>query len=170
MQVQIHFKDARNKRVDVLHPIKLDWTQTGLQTFGGETNVQAKLILKPADYVIGETKTNPTSTNAQVQPSVSESNVNYSKSVTIFPAVDNSMSVAVQTQIPANADKSLNKSLDLSLPPETDSKSCLTVETPKTDQTATCHVSTSSSPIPDDKPTLNRSIPDDCSSASRYNI
>ena len=51
MHVQIHFKDARNKRVDVSHLLKLDWTQTGLQTFGGETTVDAQLILKPADFI-----------------------------------------------------------------------------------------------------------------------
>ena len=51
MHVQIHFKDARSKRVDISHLLKLDWTQTGLQTFGGETTVDAQLILKPADFI-----------------------------------------------------------------------------------------------------------------------
>ena len=51
VHVQIHFKDARNKRIDLTHQLKLDWTQTGLQTFGGECTTQALLILKPNDYV-----------------------------------------------------------------------------------------------------------------------
>ena len=61
VQVQIHFKDTRNKRIDVLHPIKLDWTQTGLQTFGGETSTQARLIIKPTDYIMMMTENMPTS-------------------------------------------------------------------------------------------------------------
>jgi BRCT domain type II-containing protein len=48
--VQIHFKDSRNKRLDITHPIKLDWTQTGLQTFGGETTKETVMVLKPGDY------------------------------------------------------------------------------------------------------------------------
>lgn len=51
VHVQIHFKDARNKRVDINHQLKLDWTQTGLQTFGGETSCIVRLSLKPNDYV-----------------------------------------------------------------------------------------------------------------------
>ena len=74
VQVQIHFKDTRNKRIDVLHPIKLDWTQTGLQTFGGETSTQARLIIKPTDYIMMMTENMPTS--AIVQSSSSESNIN----------------------------------------------------------------------------------------------
>lgn len=51
IHVQIHFKDARNKRLDINHNLKLDWTQTGLQTFGGETSCCSKLVLKPNDFV-----------------------------------------------------------------------------------------------------------------------
>lgn len=59
IHVQIHFKDARNKRADINHNLKLDWTQTGLQTFGGETSCTTRLVLKPNDF-INETS-NPTS-------------------------------------------------------------------------------------------------------------
>lgn len=69
MQVQVHFKDARNKRVDLIHQIKLDWTQTGLQTFGGETSVSAKLILKPADFVL-DTKSVPLSQSSSEPNSI----------------------------------------------------------------------------------------------------
>lgn len=52
-----------------MHPIKLDWTQTGLQTFGGETIANAKLILKPADFVLD-------SKQAPVVQSSSEMSIN----------------------------------------------------------------------------------------------
>jgi hypothetical protein len=31
--------------------LKLDWTQTGLQTFGGETTQTVQLIIKPSDLI-----------------------------------------------------------------------------------------------------------------------
>ncbi|XP_048861045.1 YEATS domain-containing protein 2 [Brienomyrus brachyistius] len=43
VRVQIHFKDARNKRVDIIHHLKLDRTYTGLQTLGAETVVDVEL-------------------------------------------------------------------------------------------------------------------------------
>ena len=52
IHVQIHFKDPRNKRVDICHQLKLDWTQTGLQTFGGETCQQVELQLKKSDQLL----------------------------------------------------------------------------------------------------------------------
>ncbi len=51
VHVQIHFKDSRNKRIDLNHQLKLDWTQTGLQTFGGECSTQTQLIIKPNDFI-----------------------------------------------------------------------------------------------------------------------
>ncbi|XP_043925944.1 YEATS domain-containing protein 2 isoform X2 [Protopterus annectens] len=39
VRVQIHFKDSRNKRIDIIHNLKLDRTYTGLQTLGAETVV-----------------------------------------------------------------------------------------------------------------------------------
>ncbi len=42
-RVQIHFKRARDKPVDVIHHIKLDRTYTGLQTLGSETIVDVWL-------------------------------------------------------------------------------------------------------------------------------
>lgn len=64
MHVQIHFKDSRNKRVDLSHNLKLDWTQTGLQTFGGETSISTKLVLKPNDFILKSTKVNETQTES----------------------------------------------------------------------------------------------------------
>lgn len=43
VRVQIHFKDPRNKRVDIIHHLKLDRTYTGLQTLGAETVVDVEL-------------------------------------------------------------------------------------------------------------------------------
>lgn len=44
VRVQLHFKDERKKRLDVIHNLKLDRTYTGLQTLGAET-VSNKLWL-----------------------------------------------------------------------------------------------------------------------------
>ncbi|XP_046357383.2 YEATS domain-containing protein 2-like [Haliotis rufescens] len=43
VRVQLHFHDTRNKRVDVIHNLKLDKTCTGLQTLGSETIVEIEL-------------------------------------------------------------------------------------------------------------------------------
>ena len=42
-RVQIHFKDDRDKPVDIIHELKLDKTYTGLQTLGAETNLDVWL-------------------------------------------------------------------------------------------------------------------------------
>lgn len=46
VRVQLHFYDQRNKRVDIIHTLKLDKTFTGLQTLGAETVVDL-LLYKP---------------------------------------------------------------------------------------------------------------------------
>ncbi|XP_069755412.1 YEATS domain-containing protein 2 isoform X2 [Narcine bancroftii] len=43
VRIQIHFRDLRNKRIDVIHHLKLDRTYTGLQTLGAETVVDVEL-------------------------------------------------------------------------------------------------------------------------------
>lgn len=43
VRVQLHFKDSRNKRLDIIHQLKLDRTYTGLQTLGAETVVDVEL-------------------------------------------------------------------------------------------------------------------------------
>lgn len=43
VRVQLHFKDGRNKRFDIIHNLKLDKTYTGLQTLGAETVVNLEL-------------------------------------------------------------------------------------------------------------------------------
>jgi hypothetical protein len=51
VHVQVHFKDTRNKRLDIQHELKLDWTLTGLQTFGGETSRLVDLVVNKNDYI-----------------------------------------------------------------------------------------------------------------------
>ena len=43
VRVQLHFKDGRTKRCDIIHNLKLDKTYTGLQTLGAETVVNLEL-------------------------------------------------------------------------------------------------------------------------------
>ncbi|XP_038048877.1 YEATS domain-containing protein 2-like [Patiria miniata] len=43
IRIQLHFLDPRNKKVDIIHPLKLDRTYTGLQTLGAETIVDVEL-------------------------------------------------------------------------------------------------------------------------------
>ncbi|KAL4228496.1 YEATS domain-containing protein 2 [Mactra antiquata] len=43
VRVQLHFKDNRNKKVDIIHNLKLDRTYTGLQTLGCETVVDIEI-------------------------------------------------------------------------------------------------------------------------------
>uniref|UniRef100_A0A087XK73 YEATS domain-containing protein 2 n=1 Tax=Poecilia formosa TaxID=48698 RepID=A0A087XK73_POEFO len=43
VRIQIHFKDSRNKRIDIIHQLKLDRTYTGLQTLGAETVIDVEL-------------------------------------------------------------------------------------------------------------------------------
>ncbi|KAG8445434.1 hypothetical protein GDO86_010276 [Hymenochirus boettgeri] len=44
VRVQIHFKDSQNKRIDIIHNLKLDRTYTGLQTLGAETVVEVEIL------------------------------------------------------------------------------------------------------------------------------
>ena len=46
IRAQLHFVDSRNKRVDIIHELKLDRTYTGLQTLGAETLVDLELDRK----------------------------------------------------------------------------------------------------------------------------
>ncbi|XP_052803005.1 YEATS domain-containing protein 2-like [Mya arenaria] len=43
VRVQLHFRDQRNKRLDIIHNLKLDRTYTGLQTLGSETIVDVEI-------------------------------------------------------------------------------------------------------------------------------
>ncbi|XP_031568815.1 YEATS domain-containing protein 2-like [Actinia tenebrosa] len=46
IRVQLHFVGTRNKRVDIIHELKLDKTYTGLQTLGAETVVDLEIDKK----------------------------------------------------------------------------------------------------------------------------
>lgn len=49
VRVQLHFVENKNKRVDIIHHLKLDKTYTGLQTLGSETHVEIELDRKNFD-------------------------------------------------------------------------------------------------------------------------
>lgn len=46
IRVQLHFIGSWNKRVDVIHELKLDKTYTGLQTLGAETVIDLEIDIK----------------------------------------------------------------------------------------------------------------------------
>lgn len=46
VRVQLHFVNCKNKRVDIIHHLKLDKSYTGLQTLGSETHVEIELDRK----------------------------------------------------------------------------------------------------------------------------
>ncbi|KAM9790179.1 YEATS domain-containing protein 2 isoform 1-T1 [Syngnathus typhle] len=77
VRIQIHFKDHRNKRVDIIHQLKLDRTYTGLQTLGAETVVDVELqrnslgeeyILKPSSSKLAHTASSPMTVTSTAQP------------------------------------------------------------------------------------------------------
>ena len=49
VRVQLHFVESKNKRVDIIHHLKLDKTYTGLQTLGAETHVEIEVDRKNFD-------------------------------------------------------------------------------------------------------------------------
>ena len=51
--------------MDLNHQLKLDWAQTGLQTFGGETSLTTKLVLKPNDYIFNKSDSSTTAHNKE---------------------------------------------------------------------------------------------------------
>ncbi|XP_017393794.1 YEATS domain-containing protein 2 isoform X3 [Cebus imitator] len=62
VRVQVHFKDSQNKRIDIIHNLKLDRTYTGLQTLGAETVVDVELHR----YSLGEDHVYPQSSESDI--------------------------------------------------------------------------------------------------------
>ncbi|XP_045439695.1 YEATS domain-containing protein 2 isoform X7 [Pipistrellus kuhlii] len=62
VRVQVHFKDSQNKRIDIIHNLKLDRTYTGLQTLGAETVVDVELHR----HSLGEDSIYPQSSESDV--------------------------------------------------------------------------------------------------------
>ncbi|XP_055977922.1 YEATS domain-containing protein 2 isoform X3 [Sorex fumeus] len=62
VRVQVHFKDSQNKRIDIIHNLKLDRTYTGLQTLGAETVVDVELHR----HSLGEDSACPASSESDV--------------------------------------------------------------------------------------------------------
>ncbi|XP_040912244.1 YEATS domain-containing protein 2 isoform X2 [Toxotes jaculatrix] len=76
VRIQIHFKDPRNKRIDIIHQLKLDRTYTGLQTLGAETVVDVELyrnsfgddyIPQPSSSKVTPRAASPVSATSQAQ-------------------------------------------------------------------------------------------------------
>uniref|UniRef100_A0A669BAZ9 YEATS domain-containing protein 2 n=1 Tax=Oreochromis niloticus TaxID=8128 RepID=A0A669BAZ9_ORENI len=76
VRIQIHFKDPRNKRIDIIHQLKLDRTYTGLQTLGAETVVDVELhrdslgedyIPQPSSSKVTHRAASPTLTTSLAQ-------------------------------------------------------------------------------------------------------
>ncbi|XP_059201024.1 YEATS domain-containing protein 2 [Centropristis striata] len=76
VRIQIHFKDHRNKRIDIIHQLKLDRTYTGLQTLGAETVVDVELyrnslgedyIPQPSSSKVTHRAASPTSATSLAQ-------------------------------------------------------------------------------------------------------
>jgi transcription initiation factor IIF auxiliary subunit len=101
VRVQIHFKDPRNKRIDINKHIKLDWTQTGLQTFGGEEFKDVELVIKPNDYRATQEKNLVKQSQPQQQqppqlttPEISEIKNNYQDLLSLSVESKEEMSAA----------------------------------------------------------------------------
>ncbi|XP_024873967.1 YEATS domain-containing protein 2 [Temnothorax curvispinosus] len=62
LRVQLHFKNALNKPMDIIHHLKLDRTYTGLQTLGSETLVDV--------WIHTAESRNPEQNNHQVESSI----------------------------------------------------------------------------------------------------
>uniref|UniRef100_A0A8D1KV12 YEATS domain-containing protein 2 n=1 Tax=Sus scrofa TaxID=9823 RepID=A0A8D1KV12_PIG len=62
VRVQVHFKDSQNKRIDIIHNLKLDRTYTGLQTLGAETVVDVELHR----HSLGEDSAYPRSSESDI--------------------------------------------------------------------------------------------------------
>ncbi|XP_021347557.1 YEATS domain-containing protein 2-like isoform X2 [Mizuhopecten yessoensis] len=73
VRVQLHFKDTRNKRLDIIHQLKLDRTYTGLQTLGAETVVDVEL---DPDFFQEKTKQCKAVNKKELSKQMGSSNVN----------------------------------------------------------------------------------------------
>ena len=78
VRVQLHFVENKNKRVDIIHHLKLDKTYTGLQTLGAETHVDIELDRKNFDG----------SNSCQSQDKSDENIIPSSKDITTNPPTE----------------------------------------------------------------------------------
>ncbi|XP_013410048.1 YEATS domain-containing protein 2 isoform X2 [Lingula anatina] len=76
IRVQLHFRDQRNKSVDIIHQLKLDRTYTGLQTLGAETVVDVDL--EKAESIVPVAKTAAATLTTSASP-VAESVTNHTE-------------------------------------------------------------------------------------------
>ncbi|ESO87759.1 hypothetical protein LOTGIDRAFT_234985 [Lottia gigantea] len=80
VRIQLFFIDGRNKKVDIIHNLKLDRTYTGLQTLGAETVVDVELerevtqVNIPKPISITRNKANATNSTSKTKEPTSEDN------------------------------------------------------------------------------------------------
>lgn len=91
VRVQLHFVDPRNKRVDIIHELKLDRTYTGLQTLGSETVVDLELDRRTFEdncipYTLSSTSIEESFATNLITVSTNSSRGNYSDNVDRGPA------------------------------------------------------------------------------------
>ncbi|XP_028407774.1 YEATS domain-containing protein 2-like isoform X2 [Dendronephthya gigantea] len=99
VRVQLHFVENKNKRVDIIHHLKLDKSYTGLQTLGAETHVDIELDRKNFDglsmskSLVEDTNRKNITSSSQVLPtnlcSVRESAAPVSSKCFELPPVEN---------------------------------------------------------------------------------
>uniref|UniRef100_A0A8D0CNM4 YEATS domain-containing protein 2 n=2 Tax=Sander lucioperca TaxID=283035 RepID=A0A8D0CNM4_SANLU len=92
VRIQIHFKDPRNKRIDIIHQLKLDRTYTGLQTLGAETVVDVELYRNSLgeDYIPqpSSSKVTHRAASPTLAPSLAQSYGHSSSPISHDPSVD----------------------------------------------------------------------------------
>ena len=65
--------------MDINHQLKLDWTQTGLQTFGGESFKDTDLVIKPNDFKKDQKATSSLSQKSSKFDSDTDQKINLSE-------------------------------------------------------------------------------------------
>ncbi|XP_045207821.2 YEATS domain-containing protein 2-like isoform X2 [Mercenaria mercenaria] len=88
VRVQLHFKDHRNKKLDIVHNLKLDRTYTGLQTLGSETVVDIEI-----EKDIPKVKREKSSSAVKVKQEVGVED-----SITMVPAQEAAVAMEIKTE------------------------------------------------------------------------
>ncbi|XP_028967854.1 YEATS domain-containing protein 2-like [Galendromus occidentalis] len=77
LRAQIHFIDPLNKPADVLHELKLDQHKRGIQTNGGETHLEVKLLVeKPLDSPVTKNPEQPEPGSISIKQEVLDNDEN----------------------------------------------------------------------------------------------
>lgn len=118
VRVQLHFVENKNKRVDIIHHLKLDKTYTGLQTLGAETHVDIELDrknfdcqssqntthLQPVEAITQATETSVSQTSTTTPEDHNSSNFDLLQELNHHELEDHSYSVPLTKQQKALSD------------------------------------------------------------------